>query len=57
MTFNLFVLPFLLGAIFLLGSVTRHYMRWIKALDQEDREKLMKGVSGTKLLCFNRDIL
>ncbi|HEX7575416.1 MAG TPA: (Fe-S)-binding protein [Candidatus Methanoperedens sp.] len=56
MTFNLFVLPFLLGAIFLIGSVTRRYMRWIKALDQEDKEKLINGVKGTKLLSALKEI-
>ena len=56
MTFNLFVLPFLFGAIFLIGSLTRRYMRWIKALDQEDREKLIKGVRGTKLLAAVKEI-
>lgn len=56
MTFNLFVLPFLLGAIFLFASITKRYMRWIKALDQEDKEKLIKGIRGTKLLSALREI-
>lgn len=57
MTFNFFVLPFLFGVIFLFGHLAKRITRWIKALDQEDREKLAKGVSGPKLLFAAKEVL
>lgn len=43
MTFNLFVLPFSLGLIFLLISTGRSWKHWIKGLNHDDRMRLVKG--------------
>ena len=56
MTFNFFVLPFLLGIIFLFASVIRRFIRWIKALDQGDKNKLLNGFRSTKLLNALKEI-
>jgi Fe-S oxidoreductase len=56
MTFNLFVLPFLLGIIFLIVSLTKSYMRWIEALDPDEKERLKQGIRGTPLILALREI-
>ncbi len=43
MTFNLFVLPFSLGLLFLIFSVGRSWGRWIKELSHTDRTKFYTG--------------
>lgn len=45
MTFNLFVLPFFLGLIFLLMTLTLRYSRWIAALHPDQKATLRKGIS------------
>ncbi|HTX88458.1 MAG TPA: (Fe-S)-binding protein [Bacteroidales bacterium] len=56
MTFNLFVLPFLLGLIFLVASVSRRFSRWIAGLEEEDRSRFRKGLRSRNLLLALREI-
>jgi Fe-S oxidoreductase len=56
MTFNLFVLPFLLGLIFVVVSVTRRFVRWIRSLDAEDRSRFRAGLHSRKLLAAIKEI-
>ena len=42
--FNLFVLPFSLGLIYIVYSIIMHYKRWIKALPAVDKVKLSTGL-------------
>ena len=56
MTFNLFVLPFLLGIIFLFASIIKRYMNWIRDLDQDDRNRLISGLKSNKLLVALKEI-
>ena len=39
MTFNLFVLPFVLGLIFLLFSLIKKNRNWLGKMDPLDKEK------------------
>jgi len=43
-SFNLFILPFSLGLIYLLYMVIRWWYKWVKALPEEEREKFRKGI-------------
>lgn len=43
MTFNFFVLPFFLGLLFVVVSVIRHWKRWIRSLDPEEKARFRKG--------------
>jgi Fe-S oxidoreductase len=42
--FNLFVLPFFLGLIYVVIAIGKHWYRWIKALPAIDKVKLMSGI-------------
>jgi len=54
MTFNLFVLPFILGLIFLLYTMVKKNRAWIRGMDEVDRKKLSEGLHSKKvLLAFN----
>lgn len=48
MTFDLFVLPFFIGLLFLLGVLAIKYSRWIAMMDSSDRVK-----AGMALFSFN----
>lgn len=56
MTFNLFVLPFLLGIIFLFASVIGRYVKWIKSLDPQDRKKFTTGIRSAKVIAALKEI-
>ena len=42
--FNLFVLPFLLGLIYVVAAIGKSWYRWIKALPAIDKVRLMAGI-------------
>jgi Fe-S oxidoreductase len=42
--FNLFVLPFSLGLLYLLAAIGRNWYRWIRALPMNDKLKLRSGI-------------
>ncbi|MEI7661545.1 MAG: (Fe-S)-binding protein [Bacteroidota bacterium] len=42
--FNLFVLPFFLGLIYLVLTIGKDWYKWIRALPYSDRRKLMAGL-------------
>ncbi len=56
MTFNLFVLPFFLGLIFLLINTGRRYSRWVRNMEQEDRSRFMSGLRSKKFLFALKEI-
>ncbi|TSA26038.1 MAG: (Fe-S)-binding protein [Bacteroidetes bacterium] len=43
-SFNLFVLPFSFGLIYLLYMIIRWWTKWIRALPPEDRARFRKGI-------------
>ena len=58
MTFNLFVLPFFLGFIFLLYSIVKKNREWIREMDPTDRKKLKDGWRSPRLfLALRGDLL
>ncbi len=55
--FNLFVLPFSLGLIYIVTSIVMHYYRWIKALPAVDKVKLSAGIrTPSKVLASLKEI-
>ncbi len=55
--FNLFVLPFSFGLVFIVYSIVIHYYRWIKALPAVDKVKLASGVRNpSKVLASLKEI-
>lgn len=55
--FNLFVLPFSLGLIFIVWSIVMNYYRWIKALPAVDKVKLSAGIRNpSKILAILKEI-
>jgi Fe-S oxidoreductase len=55
--FNLFVLPFSLGLIYIIASIIHHYYRWIKALPSVDKLKLSAGIrSPSKVMASLKEI-
>jgi len=42
--FNLFVLPFFLGLLYVVFAIARSWFRWIKALPATDKVKLASGI-------------
>ncbi|MCX6250498.1 MAG: (Fe-S)-binding protein [Bacteroidetes bacterium] len=57
MTFNIFVLPFSLGFIFLLLTIFFRYRKWIKALEKEDRIRFSRGLHSRKFFLSLKEIL
>lgn len=60
--FNPFVLPFVLGAIFLFGICIWKYVRWFKQLDRLQRAVIRKNILSWKILpalweCFCEGLL
>ena len=56
--FNLFVLPFSFGLIYVVYSIVIHYYRWIKALPATDKIKLASGIrTPSKVLASLKEIL
>jgi Fe-S oxidoreductase len=56
MTFNLFVLPFILGLIFLVITMVKKNRNWIREMDASDRKKLKDGLRSPKLFTGFREI-
>lgn len=56
MTFNLFVLPFILGLLFLIVTMVKKNRTWISGMDASDRKKLREGIRSTKVLLAFREI-
>ena len=55
--FNLFVLPFSLGLIYIISSIIHHYYRWIRALPAVDKVKLSSGIrTPSKILASLKEI-
>jgi hypothetical protein len=57
MTFNFFVLPFLLGLIFVITSIVIHFSQWIKALDGPNREKFLRGFRSPALFGAIKEVV
>ena len=56
--FNLFVLPFSFGLIYVVYSIVIHYYRWIKALPATDKIKLASGIrTPSKIFASLKEIL
>lgn len=49
MTFNLFVLQFFLGLIFLFYTMMMNNRKWIREMDPTDRKKLKDGLRSSRL--------
>lgn len=48
--FNLFVLPFLLGLIYMLFAIAKSWYKWIKALPKIDMIKVKSGIRSPRLV-------
>jgi Fe-S oxidoreductase len=57
MKFDLFVLPFTLGLLFLLGYLTVTYSRWFKQMNRTDRSKVITGFFSFRLFGALREII
>jgi Fe-S oxidoreductase len=57
MKFDLFVLPFTLGLVFLLGYLTVKYATWYFKLEKSDRLKVRNGFFSAKLFGAIREII
>ena len=57
MKFDLFVLPFTLGLIFLLGYLTVQYAVWFRQLDKIDRSKVFHGFFSRKLFAAVKETI
>jgi Fe-S oxidoreductase len=55
-TFNLFVLPFSLGLIYVLYMVIRWWYKWIRALPDDDKSRFRSGVLSTKLFSALKEV-
>jgi Fe-S oxidoreductase len=56
MTFNLFVLPFSIGLIYVLFAIGIRFSRWIKALNAEDKYKFFKGLRSAALFSALKEV-
>lgn len=56
MNFDIFVLPFSIGLIILVGILLYRYSKWIKDLDKEDKKKIKKGLFSTKTFSSVKEI-
>lgn len=56
MTFNLFVLPFFIGLLFLVGVLLVKYSRWIAMMDASDRVKAGMALFSFSLLKTVKEI-
>ena len=56
MTFNLFVLPFVLGLIFLLFALIKRIRNWIAKMDPMDKNRFKVGFRSQKFLLALREI-
>jgi hypothetical protein len=49
MTFNLFVLPFFIGLVYVLVAIGKRYYRWVQALKPEDKYKFLRSLRTVKV--------
>ncbi|MCX6243253.1 MAG: (Fe-S)-binding protein [Bacteroidetes bacterium] len=56
MTFNLFVLPFILGLIFLVVVLVKKNRQWIRLMSTDDRKKLKGWYRSPKILLALKEI-
>jgi len=56
MTFDLFVIPFFFGLLFLLGVLVVKYSRWIALMDASDRVKAGKALFSVNILKTVKEI-
>src|SRR5665647_1201940 len=56
MKFDLFVLPFTSGLLFLLGYLMVTYARWFKQMNRTDRSKVITGFFSFRLFGALREI-
>lgn len=56
MRFNIFVLPFFLGLIFILSYVIRKFILWQSQLLVEDRQKIRKGFFSRRFLTASKEV-
>ncbi|MBN1144356.1 MAG: (Fe-S)-binding protein [Bacteroidales bacterium] len=57
MKFDLFVLPFTLGVIFLLGYLGYKYATWFRGLNKSDRSKVISGFFSVRLFRAVNEII
>ncbi len=57
MKFDLFVLPFTLGLLFLMGYLSVTYARWFKQMNRNDRSKIITGFFSLRLFSALREII
>src|SRR5664279_2191558 len=56
MTFNLFVLPFILGLIFLFYTTWKKNRNWFREMDETDRIKVKVGIRSFRLFHALKEI-
>ncbi|MGE5424923.1 MAG: (Fe-S)-binding protein [Syntrophothermus sp.] len=56
MTFDLFVLPFSFGLLFVLISIGKSWSGWIKGLSKDDRNRFYKGFRSPALFFALREV-
>jgi Fe-S oxidoreductase len=56
MTFNFFVLPFLLGLIYLIIKIVRRFNGWITSLDKEDRGRFATGLRSHRVFLALKEV-
>lgn len=55
-SFNLFVLPFSLGLIYLVYMIIRWWYKWVQALPAEDRKRFKSGFFSRKIFSAIKEI-
>lgn len=56
MTFNLFVLPFSIGLIYVLTAIVIRFYRWINALKPEDKYRFLKSLRTVKVFSALKEV-
>jgi Fe-S oxidoreductase len=56
MTFNLFVLPFFIGLVYLLVAIGKRYYRWVQALKPEDKYKFLRSLRTVKVFSALKEV-
>jgi Fe-S oxidoreductase len=57
MKFDVFVLPFTMGMVFLFGYLAYKYAAWYTKMDKADRNKVFKGFFSKKLVAAIKEII
>ncbi|MBN1198774.1 MAG: 4Fe-4S dicluster domain-containing protein, partial [Bacteroidales bacterium] len=55
-SFNLFVLPFSFGMIYLLYMIFRWWYKWVKALPEEEKIKFKNGIFSRKFISALKEV-